>query len=159
MPPESTNPTPATPPPSRWMRVLLVVSLALNLLVAGLLLGDALTGGGPGRGPRPAELALGPVARALHEEDRQAILEDLRGHPGLRPIGRGEREAGLAEIAAAVRAEPFDPERLRQALATQTERVAQAQAAVQEAMVARLAGMDPMERAAFADRLGEERRR
>lgn len=151
-------PTPPSRAMPRRMRILLVLSLALNLLVAGLLIGDALTGGGPGRVPRPAELALGPVARALAKEDRQAILADLRGHPGLRPIGRGERDAGLDEIAAAIRTEPFDAERVRRALAAQTERVARSQEAVQEALVSRLATMAPAERLAFADRLDEERR-
>lgn len=144
---------PAAPAAPRWMRVLLVASLALNLLVAGLLLGDALAGGGPGRGPRPADLALGPVARALGAEDRRAILRDLRGHPGLRPLGRDARDAGLAEIVAAVRAEPFEPQRLRAALAAQSERMAGAHEAVQEALLARLSAMTPEERAAFADRL------
>ena len=96
----SPNPSSPSPGAPRWMRVLLVLSLALNLLVAGLLIGDALTGGGPGRGPRPAEMALGPVAQALDPADRRAILGTLRGNPGLRPLGREERIAGLQEIAA-----------------------------------------------------------
>lgn len=150
---------PMTPPAAaapRWMRVLLVVSLALNLLVAGLLLGDALAGG---HGPRPAGLALGPIARALDEDDRRAILLSLRGHPNLRPLGQGERDRGLREIAGAVRAEPFDPDRLRAALSAQSDRVIQAQDAVRDALLARLAAMPPEERTAFAGRLEQEDRR
>ena len=151
----TTNPIPSRSSPGapRWMRVLLVLSLALNLLVAGLLIGDALTGGGPGRGPRPAEMALGPVAQALDPADRRAILGTLRGHPGLRPLGREERVAGLQEIAAAARTEPFDQDRLRAALSRQAERMAGAAEAVQEALLTRLSAMTPEERAAFADRL------
>jgi uncharacterized membrane protein len=138
------------------MRWLLVPSLALNLLVLGLVVGDALSGGGPGRGPRPVEMSLGPVGRALEPQDRRAILGSLRGDPDLRPLGRGERAAGFAAVAQALRADPFDEGRLREALLAQSDRVAAAQRAVQEALLARLAGMTPGERAAFADRLEAE---
>lgn len=153
-----------TPPPDgpaapRWMRILLVVSLALNLLVAGLLVGAALGEGGPGRGPRPAELALGPLARALDEGDRRAILQDLHGHPGLQGLGRDRRNAGLREIAAALRADPFEPDRAKAALAAQAEEIAHAQSAVQDALIARLAAMSPEARRAFADRLEQGRGR
>ena len=150
--------TDATPAPSapRWMRWLLVLSLALNLLVLGLVVGDALSGGGPGRGPRPVEMTLGPVARALDPADRRAILGELRGHPDLHHLGRGGREAGLREVAAALRAEPFDADRARAALAMQSDRVVAAHAAVQEALLARIAAMTAEERAAFANRLEAE---
>lgn len=143
----------------RWVRVLLVLSLALNLLVAGIVLGNALTHGGPGRGPRPAEMALDPVARALDPGDRRAILHGLRGNPDLRPLGEEERGAALDGIAAAVRAEPFDAARLREALSVRSDRIAAAQRAVQEALVARIAAMSPDERAAFAGRLEDGPRR
>lgn len=143
-------PAPATP---RWLRWLLAASLALNLLVLGLVVGDALRDGRPGGGLRPTEMALGPFARALADEDRRAILSDLRGRPELAPLGRGERGAAFAGILAAVRAEPFDEARLRAAMAEQSERVEAAQRAVQDAVAARLASLPPQERAAFADRL------
>jgi uncharacterized membrane protein len=141
------------------MRVLLFVSLALNLLVAGLVLGDilTLTGGGPGRGPRPAELALGPVARALDEDDRRAILDSLRGDPDLRPLGRGEVETGLRELATTLRADPFVPDAFRAALTMQNRLVIDAQAAVQGALLTQVEVMSPEERAAFADRLERQR--
>jgi hypothetical protein len=137
--------------PSRGVRVLLLASLALNLLVAGLVLGDALAGGGPGGPPRRVEMSLGPLARALDEDDRRAILEDLRGRPEF--ARRGPRGADLAPILAALRAEPFDPDRARAAFAEQARVVAAAQGAAQEALLARLAAMSPEARAAVADRL------
>ncbi len=141
--------------PSRGVRLLLVASLALNLLVAGLVLGDALAGGGPGGPPRRVEMSLGPLARALDEEDRRAILEDLRARPEVAPLGRGPHGADLAAIRAALRAEPFDPDRARAAFAEQARAVAAAQGAAQEALLARLAAMSPAERAAVAERLEE----
>lgn len=145
----------ASPPPAdpRWLRWLLAASLALNLLVLGLVAGEALRHGPPAGGPRPTELALGPLARALEEGDRRAILEDLRGRPELDPLGRRERGQAFADILAAVRAEPFDEGRLREAMARQSARVEAAQQATQDAVVARLSALTPREREAFADRL------
>ncbi|TNC52053.1 periplasmic heavy metal sensor [Rubellimicrobium rubrum] len=140
--------------PLRWV---LFASLALNLLVLGLLLG-ALLDGGPGRGPRSIEMALGPIVRALDEEDRNAILGSLRQRPDLRPPRREERAAALAEIVESIRAEPFDPERAGQALAAQSGRVAELQAAVQAALLDRLQAMTSEQRQSFASGLEEELR-
>ena len=151
---------PSQPRPgfSRGLRWLLIVSLALNLLVAGLVVGALARHGGPGGRPRPAELSLGPFARALEPEDRRAVLRSLGDRPDLRPPGREERAAHFAEVVAALRAEPFDQPRAAAALAEQSERVAAVEQAVQEALLARLAAMTPAERAAFADRLLAELR-
>ena len=153
LPPASQSTAP------RWMRVLLVLSLALNLLVAGLVVGDAFVGGGPGRGPRPAEMTLGPLARALDEDDRRAILRSLRGHPDIEALGRDRRDQGIEDIVAAFRAEPFDPEQARAALSVQAEQVGRVQAAAQQALVDRLAAMETEARRAFADRLEQARGR
>jgi uncharacterized membrane protein len=138
----------------RWMRWFLVASLALNLLVAGVVLGDLVGGGPPGRG-RPVELTLGPLARALGEEDRRAVLRELRGREGGTPSPR-ERRAAFADLVAAIRAEPFDADRAAAALAAQAERMAAVEREVQAALMARLAAMSPEARAAFADRLEGE---
>ena len=154
------TPSPPSSPPRpgllRGLRWLLVLSLALNLLVAGLVVGALARHGGPGGRPRPAELSLGPFARALEPEDRREILRSLGGRADLRPPGRVDRAALFAEVVAALRAEPFDHARAAAALAEQSERVAEVERAVQEALLARLAAMTAEERAAFADRLETE---
>ena len=142
----------------RSLRWLLILSLGLNLLVLGLLIGALAGPGRDGRHPRPAELSLGPVARALEPEDRREVLQALHGHPDLRPLRREDRTAAFAEVGAAVRAEPFDRPRAAAALAEQSDRVAQVERAVQEALLARLAAMTAEGRAAFADRLEAELR-
>ena len=140
----------------RWMRVLLVVSLAFNLSVAGLLIGDILTEGGPGGHPRPVDLGLDPMARALDDEDRSAILQSLRSHPDVGLVGRDNQHAAFAVVVDALMAEPFDEDRARSALREQSERVALAHSAVQDAFVERMAAMTSAERAAFATRLEAE---
>ena len=39
---------------------------------AQFVVGDVLTDGGRGRGPRPIEMTLGPFARAMDAQDRRA---------------------------------------------------------------------------------------
>lgn len=157
---DPTPPPPTFPPLAAaraaplWMRLLLAASLALNLLVLGFVLGDALDREGPGRGPRPVEFALGPLARALSPEDRKAILDRLADDPALRPLGRDRREAGFADLRAALEAEPFDPGRARAVLDQQDAALEAAQDAVGDALVERLAAMAPAERRDLAGRLG-----
>ena len=158
-PPPGHAAAPGSPPAvgaPRWMRVLLVLSLALNLLVAGFIVGDVLTDGGRGRAPRPIEMTLGPFARAMDAEDRRAILGSLRGNPDLRPLSRDQRSAAFGEILFTLRAEPFDRTHAEAALSAQAERVQGLERAIQGALVDRLATMTPEQRAAFADRLEVE---
>lgn len=151
------SPSPPRSGLPRGLRWLLIASLALNLLVAGLVVGALAREGGPGARPRPAELSLGPFARALEPEDRRAVLRSLGDHrPDLRPLGRQDRAALFAEVMAALRAEPFDRARAAAALAEQSARVAEVERAVRDALLARLAAMTAAERAAFADRLEAE---
>ena len=146
--------------PRRW-RAVLIVSLALNLIVAGILLGAALDRAGPGRGEMRAAGPLAPLVRALPPEDRQAVLGALRRERApqdLPPRGRGS--AG-GPLLAALRAEPFDPLLVRRALQDQRRRGEARLSAAEAALATRLAEMTPAARAAYADALQEqlERRR
>jgi len=139
--------------PLRW---LLVVSLALNLLVAGLVVGAALRHDGP---RRHMEMGPGPFAQALSAEDRRAILTALRDRPGFGPPSREERRQAMAEVLAALRSEPFDRSRAEAAMASQADRLATVEQAIRASMIERIASMSPEGRAAFADRLEGELQR
>jgi hypothetical protein len=59
-----------------WGRIVLAVSLAFNLLIAGMYVGAKFSGKGPDkRGDRSqiSALAGGPYGRALSREDRKAL--------------------------------------------------------------------------------------
>ena len=144
-----------TAKPRRLWRVVLVVSLALNLLVLGLLAGAALRDGSP-RGPRGFDLSLGPIGQALDRSDRRAIAASLRRNPDLRPLRRSEMRPGLDEVDAVLRADALDEARLRQALARPMDRLRNLQDAAVDALVDRIAAMSPTERAALADRIASE---
>ncbi|HMO09534.1 MAG TPA: periplasmic heavy metal sensor [Paracoccaceae bacterium] len=147
---------PPGPPPGRWMRVLLVVSLALNLAVAGLVAGAMLRGPWSGDGPRAVSVrdpGLGPYAAALSEEDRSVLRRALRARlPDLR-AARAGFQADMQAVLGALRAEPFDPEALRAAMDRSSARLTETVAIGQAMVFDRIAALGPAERRAFADRL------
>ena len=76
----TTDPNPSPKSSRLWVRVLLVVSLALNLLVIGAVAGVIIKGGpfkhgGP---PHMAQGGVGPLTQALSKEDRRAIGREMR---------------------------------------------------------------------------------
>ena len=141
--------------PSRKLRRLLLVSLAANLLVLGFVIGDLLADVFDKR-PHNIEMSLGPIARALDEGDRKAILSDLRNKPVMADFHHGVADVDSAGLARALRAEPFDATAFRAALAAQAAKVSDAQKALQDSLVSHLASMPPDERKELADRLMNE---
>ena len=139
-----------------WLGWALAGSLAVNLMVAGAVGGALLSrDGGGGRGAAgggPPE--IGVLARALDANGRRTLRQGLRGDSGLR-AGRAAMAERRVEVLAALRSEPFAPERLTEALA--------AQRAVQSGLADRgfdmlaevIGSMTPEARAAYADRVEE----
>ena len=152
------DPTEAPRPKMRTgLRIVLFVSLALNLLVAGLVVG-AVASGRAGDKAR-MNLNFGPFIRALNEEDRRAIAREVRGNPEARPPSPLERRRDLVEIVEILRADPFDVDRLDALLTKQRDAGTRVVVAAHAAFAERLAAASPQERAAFADRLEAELRR
>lgn len=139
----------------RWMRWTLIASLALNLAVAGVIVGAAvnrMSGDGP-RPPSVRTLDLGAYSAALSPEDRRALRAAFRAEwPGLRQMRTSQAET-TAAILAALRADPFDAAAVRARLADQQTRMAEGLNLGQRLLLDRLQAMTPAERAAFADRL------
>lgn len=139
--------------PSRLWRTVLVVSLALNLAVAGVVVGSAASGR-LGKGPpRSFDLGLGPMARALDPQERRAIGRSLRQDRALRDLDlRGRVE----QVIAVLQAEPFDPQAFRILLEEQAAKVAGLQTQAQDALLEQIIAMTPERRRAFAAHLTEE---
>ncbi|MCX7889101.1 MAG: periplasmic heavy metal sensor [Rhodobacteraceae bacterium] len=144
-----------TPGAPRWMRVALVVSLAANLLVAGVVVGAMLHG--PDGGPRGAigDIGLGPFTGAFAPEDRRAMRDDFLARAADFRAMRDREHADFAAVLAALRAEPFDRAALEAALGSLRDRLAQRMDLGRDIMLDRLSAMTPAARAAFADRLEE----
>ncbi len=143
----------------RWMRVTLVISLAVNLLIAGLVVG-ALLRGGPDRERRVArDFGGAPFVMALDPEDRRAVIAELRQEPGgLRGDRRKLRERFEA-LLAALRSAEFDRGAVQEILAEQRSVATARQAAGERLLLDRLEAMPRADRAAYADRLERSLRR
>ncbi|WP_394154495.1 periplasmic heavy metal sensor [Loktanella salsilacus] len=140
-------------PPSRRtriMRIALAISLAVNLAVAGLALGFALRGH-DGKPPRDFDMSLGPVARALLPEDRLAIRNALKTNPDMPQ--RRPRADDIADLVAALSADPYDSQALRATLAQPVGRAAKVQDIAATVLADRIDAMSPADRLALAGRL------
>ena len=156
-----TAPAPKPRAPG-WMKLLLALSLAVNLAVAGLVGGIALRraadspGAAPWRAGADAAVGLRHALAALPEDDRRALRVEWRTR--MRDVavdGSAPRPADAESVLALLRADDLDTEALRAALEAPQAR---ARIAGQEAtalVVKRIAAMAPAERAAYADRLEE----
>lgn len=152
---------PAVPPVRRGLKIALGLSLGVNLLIVGLVVG-ALVAMGPGRSrdgddPRLRALGLGPFAAALGREDRRAVSERID-----REALRGERRAlgaSLADLRAALLAEPFDRAAAEAALARSRAAAEAAQSHGHRALLEHVETLSAAERAQLVERLGRALRR
>lgn len=152
---DTATPKPAAP---RWMRILLVVSLAFNLLILGLVLGAVLRGG-PHDRRIARDMGGAPFVMALAPADRAALIGEFHAEPGsLREDRRLLRERFHA-LLAALRAERFDRKAVQDLLAAQRGAAADRQAVGERLLLDRLEAMAPEARAAYADRLEHSLRR
>lgn len=141
--------------PRRWLRVVLFLSLALNLLVVGAVAGFVLKGPPLPRGDRNDPVL--PYTRAFDEDQRRAVWQDLRR--GLTRDGGAMRAGYLEDYRSALeilRADPYRPDRMEALLAAQAARGAEVRAEGQKVLSAYLAAMSVEARKAYADRLEQE---
>lgn len=149
-----------TPKAPRWMKVTLGLSLAVNLLIAGVVAGAMAFGPGPGaRGGDDRNAMIGPFARALDASDRDALRDSLRSERGALRETRQSARAVWRELLAIVRAEPFDIPAFEAGLARQQALGAETMSKAQSALVQQIAAMTPADRAAYAERVEEVMRR
>ena len=126
-------------------RVVLVLSLGLNLLVLGAVLGHAWRGGFD-RGPPPLSWGL----RTLSPEARAQVMPRLRENlQESRAQRRALRQAGEA-VEAAVGREPFDRPGLTEALAELRGATNAYQQQMHERALDVLAELSPEDRRAVA---------
>ncbi|MEL7258556.1 MAG: periplasmic heavy metal sensor [Pseudomonadota bacterium] len=153
------DPQPATPRAPRWMRVTLVVSLALNLLIIGALFGAALTGGGKWRGGGHGERLGGPLTRAFSEEDQRVLKRRMAmAFISERDAWRAHRTT-MKNLAEALRKTPYDAEAVQSEMGKIRDLLGQRFESVQTVLADHIAKMSDAERSILADRLEEEVRR
>ncbi|MEL7026011.1 MAG: periplasmic heavy metal sensor [Pseudomonadota bacterium] len=146
-----------TPPPTRspgWMRLVLIVSLAVNLLIVGMVGGAVLSGGGPGGGRDAARDTRGsPFIRALEPDERRQVMRDMvRGSRELRE-SRETLRVRFDALLVAIRAEDFDKAEVETLLQQQREISQKRNQLGELAILERVSKMSLEERRAYADRL------
>ncbi|MCF2904587.1 periplasmic heavy metal sensor [Octadecabacter sp. CECT 8868] len=141
----------------RWQRVLLVSSLALNLVVLGVVAGAVFNGGPPGSSQR-FDLTAGPLTRAMDDDNRAAVRTALRESDVFQRRDRSAMNEDMQALVATIRAEAFDSEKFLEILQRQRRRLQVGQDAVLDVVSAEIGNMSLEERSAFADRLESQSR-
>lgn len=140
----------------RWLwRGLVGLSFGLNLLVIGLILGLALSGG-KRDDTRPPPLRAGgiaPLVALLPPEARQSLGQELRQQSRDHGVSRRTRSAERQQLARLIAAEPFDGAAVIAHLDGAAERGDGFNRAGHRALVAELGRLSAAERAAYATRL------
>lgn len=147
------TPQHAAPKPWPWARIVLVLSLGLNLLFLGAIGGAFLRQGPPGRGAIIRDVNFGPLTEALSKADREALRQQFQNSGPDPRSQRGDIEGDLAQLSAILRAPDFQRGHVEALFARQNERALVRQNLGQNMILDLLDKMGPGERSAFADRL------
>ncbi|MDF0602887.1 periplasmic heavy metal sensor [Psychromarinibacter sp. C21-152] len=135
-------------------RIVLIASLGLNLLIAGLVLGAVLHGP-PDRDGRPElhDLGFGPFVSALPQADREALGEALKREEGSFRERRTALRREFQAFLAALRAEPYDHGAVERIVTSQQEEVFESQRLGRALLLERIAEMNGAQRADYAEAL------
>ena len=147
--------------PRRWLYPLLFISLALNLLIAGMVVGWLASPGGPKRSEFASARGLvgEPFLRALPDEQRRAMLREIvRDAPQIRE-SRESLRARFEAFLSALRMEPYDPKTVAELLKEQRNVAVNRQEIGERLLLERLEAMSVSERNAYADALEQSFRR
>lgn len=144
----------------RLLRVALAVSVALNLLVAGIVAGAVFHKSGQGgSGAMTRDLGFGPFTEALAPEDRRALRQWLQQRAPQLRSANAQRRADIIALQSALRADPFVPQDLTRALEAMRGRLQTQLDLGHQALAEVIMAMPPAERMALADRLSRGLRR
>lgn len=164
LPPPAPAPetAPRTDGNGRILRIALILSLAANLLIVGIVAG-AIAGRDRDRDGRPdralADVGFNPFIAALPPSDRRAMGIALVKRAGDLRRNRTELRREFGELLTALRADPYDGAAVRDSVTGQQARLAERQEIGRELLFERLDAMTVEERRSFADALEDRMRR
>ncbi len=163
----ATTPTPDAPargPGARWIAIALVISLAINLLIAGMVAGAYLRGGAfgvvaakPGtRGQHASplgDLGFGPFGRALSPAQKRELTGAIRRRERDIEVNRQEFRHQMITLLKALQARPYDAGAVRRIIEAQSRQLSERLNIGKELFLERIERMSDPERAAYARRL------
>ncbi len=153
-----------TPSPKsgfRWGRLLLFVSLSINLLIVGMVAGAIYRNGGPANHtekPPLRELGYGPYGRALSKENRRDIEQAMLARAGDLNANRDEFRGQIKALLKALRTSPYDAKTVRAIIGSQQERLLQRQDIGRIILLEQIEAMSDEERTKYANRLARSLR-
>lgn len=142
-----------------WMRGLLVISLGLNVVVAGLVIGMVLRygpGGHDSRPPRQDEV-VGSFTAALSKQERRELGRKIRQEQRSNAPSRAQFRADNAAFIALLRQPSFDRDAAAEIFARQRSFGAERAELGHRVLLDHLDALSATERAAYADRLEQQK--
>lgn len=143
-----------------WVKILLAVSLMLNMGIIGMMVGAGLRHQFDMRAAPPPpvrgamnDLGFGPFIEAFPPERRRELGRKLRERAGSFTTNRAELRREVDDMLAALRAVPYDPQALQQLIDAQRARILERMSLGRDLLLEEIAAMNDAERAQFADRL------
>ena len=138
-----------------WIRATLFVSLALNVLVIGLVVGAIGLKGRPDRdgSPRLRDAGLGPIGAVLTRQQQRELRGELKAKSGELRQNRAQMRSDLERLLTALRSADFDPEIVSEILAAQRQNAIGRSEIGHQVLIDAMVAATPEERSAMADRL------
>lgn len=139
--------------PRRSMRVLLIGSLALNLLIVGIVAGAVISHRGEGPPGPVAERFGAPHIKALSYEDKRAVGRGIRTAYRKANVDHRADHKSYQQALMLLRSDPLDEAALTD-LVIRLDRAGEARRQLaRDVFLAQILAMSPDERKAYADRL------
>ncbi|WP_434288062.1 periplasmic heavy metal sensor [Celeribacter sp. SCSIO 80788] len=139
-----------------WSRIALVVSLALNIAILGIVGGAVLrwnAGMDRERSLQARDFGFGPFVGALETEDRRALGREFARSAGDAKAARQKAGAMFEAMIVALKADDFDAAGFETLLSEQQQEFARGQQIGSRLVAAHIAEMSVDERKAYAERL------
>ncbi|NSX53913.1 periplasmic heavy metal sensor [Parasulfitobacter algicola] len=129
-----------------WIKIGFAISLALNFLIVGIVLGRVFTN----QPVRAGSQIFSPYARALDPSDRRQISQQLFN---VSPEQMQGMRRGFQDVFDLLRAETLDTDAVERILSDQSTFLMDRQKFVQSMLIQRLQTMTHEERLSYVDRL------
>lgn len=142
----------------RWSRVVLVASLALNIVVLGIVGGAALRwdkGRDHVRTVQVRDIGIGPFMGAFAPEQRRELGRAFARSAGNPREARQEAQGLFEDMLGLLRSDPFDAAQFETHLLTLQSGFADRQEIGTRLMIAKISEMSPEARMAYADKLDD----
>ncbi|WP_294225980.1 periplasmic heavy metal sensor [uncultured Shimia sp.] len=142
-----------TPKPRRLTRALLIGSLALNLLIIGVVGGAVISLRGHGDKRPVADRFGSPYIKALTFDDKREVGRAIRSTYRKSDVDHRADHRLYREALTVLRASPLDETSLRDLVASLDQAGERRRVMARDVFLAKILSMSDAERVAYADRL------